>query len=128
MTVKISLRWGELSEQIKQPALNLVSLLISETESPAKKQARTDALTALKSRFSLSGGTQGTMITLSSDRDHGIDAIKLVLPQVRSAKFSSDAFERFKKQLLTQLESGAREPQTLINNQAIPYKNKAFAV
>ncbi len=128
VTVKISLRWGELGEQIKQPALNLVPLLISEAESPAQKQARTDALTALKSRFSLSGGTQGTMITISSDRDHVIDAIKLVLPQVRSAKLSSDAFERFKKQLQTQLESGAREPQTLINNQAIPYKNKAFGV
>lgn len=128
VTVKISLRWGELSEQIKQPAVNLVGLLISEAESPAKKQARTDALTALKSRFSLSGGTQGTMITISSDRDHVIDAIKLVLPQVRSAKLSSDAFERFKKQLLSQLEASSREPQTLINNQAIPYKNKAFGV
>lgn len=128
VTVKISLRWGELAEQIKQPAVNLVAPLISEAESPAQKQARTDALTALKSRFSLAGGTQGTMITVSSDRDNVIDAIKLVLPQVRSAKLSGDAFERVKKQLLTQMESGAREPQTLINNQAIPYKNKAFGV
>lgn len=126
VTVKIRLRWGELSEQIKQPALNLVPLLISEAESPAQKQARTDALTALKTRFSIAGGTQGATISINSDRDHVIDAIKLVLPQVRAAKLSSDAFERFKKQLLTQLESSAREPQTLINNQAIPYKNKAF--
>ena len=128
MTVKIGLRWGELGEQMRQPALAMVAPLISEAESPAQKQARADALTALKSRFNIFGGAQGATISISSDRDHIIDAIKLVLPQVRSTKLSGDAFERFKKQTLTRLVSNAREPQTLINNEAIPYKNKAFGL
>ena len=124
---KINLRWGELTEQLKQPALSLVAPLIAEGSSPAQKQARTDALTALKSGFSVSGGTQGATLTIISDRDHLLDAIKLILPQVRAAKLSPDAFDRLKKQRLTSLEAGAREPQTVINNLAIPYKNKAFA-
>ena len=128
VTVKINLRWGELTEQLKQPALGLVAPMISEGESPAKKQARTDALTQLRTRFSLSGGMQSATLTINSDRDHILDAIKLLLPQVRSAKLSKDAFERFKKQLLTQIEASAREPQTVINNLAIPYKNKAFGL
>ncbi len=128
LTVKINLRWGELTEQLKQPALNLVTPMISEGESPAKKQARSDALTQLKTRFSLSGGMQSATLTINSDRDHILDAIKLLLPQVRSAKLSRDAFDRLKKQLLSQIESVAREPQTVINNLAIPYKNTAFGL
>ncbi|MEO7252951.1 MAG: insulinase family protein [Casimicrobium sp.] len=128
VTVKINLRWGELRAQLKQPALNFVAPMISEGESPEKKQARTDAMTQLRTRFSLSGGMQSATLTINSDRDHILDAIKLLLPQVRSAKLSPDAFARFKKRLLTQIESGAREPQTVINNLAIPYKNKAFGL
>ncbi|HNY46731.1 MAG TPA: insulinase family protein, partial [Casimicrobium sp.] len=57
-----------------------------------------------------------------------IEAVKLILPQVRAATLDADAFERIKKQRITSLEANAREPQTLINNLAIPYKNKAFGV
>lgn len=128
VTVKINLRWGELREQLKQPALNFVAPMISEGESPEKKQARTDALTQLKTRFSLSGGMQSATLTINSDRDHILDAIKLLIPEVRAAKLSRAAFDRFKKQLLTQIESGAREPQTVINNLAVPYTNKAFGL
>lgn len=128
VTVKIAMQWGELRDQLAQPALNMVSTLINEGESQEKKQARTDALTQLKSRFSVSGGMQGATVTITSDREHVIAAVQRVLPELRAGKFDRAAFERVRKQALTGLESRQNEPQTVLNNQAIPYKNKAFGV
>lgn len=128
VTVTINLRWGELSEQIKQQALSMVGPLLWEGESTRAKQERQDALTKLKSRVSLSGGGQGASISIASDREHIIEALRLTLPKLRDAKFSATALERLKKQALTMLEARAREPQTVLNNVAIPYKNKAFGL
>ncbi len=128
VVLMIDMRWGELADQTKQPALGLASVLLSEGPSAKEKQARIDALTKLKSHASFSSGLQRGGITLHSDTEHIIEAVKLILPQVRAATLDADAFERIKKQRITSLEANAREPQTLINNLAIPYKNKAFGV
>ena len=128
VTVLVSLRWGELAEQIKQPALAMVAPLMWEGGSTQQKQARIDALTALKSRVNVSGGTQGATISIHSDRERVIAATKLALSLVRKPEFSVEAFERLKKQTLTSLEAGRREPQALLNNVAYAYKNKAFGV
>jgi zinc protease len=128
VTVVVSLRWGELAEQIKQPALSWVAPLMWEGASAQQKQARIDALTALKSRVNISGGTQGATISIQSDREHVLEAAKLALELVRNPIFTVEAFDRLKKQSLTSLEFGRREPQTLVNNLAYGYKNKAFGV
>jgi zinc protease len=85
-------------------------------------------LTALKSRVNISGGTQGATISIQSDREHVLEAAKLALELVRNPIFTVEAFDRLKKQSLTSLEFGRREPQTLVNNLAYGYKNKAFGV
>jgi zinc protease len=126
VSVVISLQWGELTEQIKQPGLSAVAPLLWEGASAAEKQSRIDALTALKSGVNINGGIQGARITINSDRENVIAAMKLVLPLLRNPSFDASAFERIKKQWLTALNAGTREPQTMLNNLAIPYKNKAF--
>ena len=130
VVVKIQLRWGERREQVAQPALGFVGQLLMEGESPEKKQARTDALTRLKSRYSVGGSpvSQGATISITSDREHVLDAIRLLLPEIRAGKMSADAFARIKKQITTGLASRANEPQTVLNNVALPYKNKAFGL
>jgi zinc protease len=128
VSVVIGLQWGELAEQLKQPALSMVASLLWEGASAAEKQARIDALTALKSRVSISGSSQGATVTINSDRDNVMAAMKLALPLLRNPSFDAGAFERLKKQWLTFYASSAREPQTVLNNLAIPYKNKAFGV
>ncbi|MBL8311385.1 MAG: insulinase family protein [Burkholderiales bacterium] len=126
--VQISLRWGELREQLAQPALGLVAALVNEGASRDALQARKDALTQLKSTFNVGGGAQGATITVVSDRAHVLAALQRVLPEVRAGTFDRDAFERIKKQRLTAIEARQNEPQTVLNRQAIPYKNKAFGV
>ncbi len=130
VTVKIHLRWGERREQVTQRALTFVGQLLLEAETPAKKQARTDALTKLKSRFTVSGSpvSQGATISISSDREHVLDALRLVLPDIRAGKMNADAFARIKAQVATAMRARANEPQSLLNDVAIPYKNKAFGL
>ncbi|MGL6113300.1 MAG: M16 family metallopeptidase, partial [Rubrivivax sp.] len=80
------------------------------------RQQVQDRLNALKTEMSIQGAPGQVSVSLSSRREHLADAIALAAELLRQPALPSDAFEEYRRQSLTRVESQRKEPGAVAAN------------
>jgi zinc protease len=96
----------------KQAAEFAAELLMRGTSKHDMQQLR-DALTAIKTEMGVRGGPTGVSVSLKSDREHLVAALKLAAEVLQSPTFPQKEFDEIKQSKLTGLEQARTDPQAI---------------
>lgn len=88
------------------------SLLMRGTTKHDMQQLQ-DALTAIKTQMQVRGDATSATVTLVSDREHLVPALKLAAEVLQQPTFPDKEFDELKRSQLTQLDSSKSEPQAI---------------
>lgn len=96
-----------------QNAAGFISSLLTRGSVGLTRQQLSDQLEAMKTQLSVSGGTTSATISVSTDRTHLPEALKLVRKVLREPTFPQAEFDEIKKGSLDSLEASRNEPQSV---------------
>lgn len=115
--LEIQVRGGtSLDPADQRGVVNLMTALIEEGAGDLDAQGFATARDALAARFGFNAGTDGIGISaqfLTENRDEAVDLLHLALTQPR---FDADAVERVRGQVLSNIQSNLRSPESIAAN------------
>ncbi len=107
----LTLRFGDEKSLFGQGAVaDAVARLLDKGSANMSRQQVQDRLDALKTEMSISGGAGHVSVRLSSRREFLPAAIALVGELLRQPALPADAFDEYRRQALTRIESMRKEP------------------
>ena len=107
----LTLRFGDEKSLFGQAATaDALARLLDKGSATMTRQQVQDRLDALKTDMSISGGAGQLSVRLSSRREHLPAAIALVGELLRQPTLPAEAFDEYKRQSLTRIESLRKEP------------------
>lgn len=110
----ISLDFGNpTSAREGRSSAGFIAPLLTRGSTGLTRQQLNDQLEALKTQLSVSGGSTGATIRLSTDRKNLPEALKLLRKVLREPVFPEADFEEIKKASVDGAEAGRNEPQAV---------------
>ncbi len=107
----LTLRFGDEKSLFGQDATaDAVARLLDKGSATMTRQQVQDRLDALKTQMSIGGGGGQVSVRLSSRREQLPAAIALVGELLRQPALPADAFDEYRRQALTRIESMRKEP------------------
>lgn len=112
--VQLSLDFGNpQTARDGSDAADFIAPLLLRGSAGLSRQQLRDQLEAMKTQLDISGDAIGATVTLSTDRTHLPQALKLVQTVLRQPSFAQAEFDELKKSSLDNLESGRNDPQSV---------------
>lgn len=121
----LNLQFGDeqsLANQGELPAL--VAAMLDEGTAKLGRQQIRDRLDQLQTELSISSGTGGVSLGLSSKREHLPAAIALIGELLREASFPDAVLEEQRSQALTAVEQQRKEPEAVVANAIARHANR----
>ncbi|BDP42445.1 peptidase M16 [Deinococcus aetherius] len=94
-----------------QDAADFIAPLLTRGSTGLTRQQLADRLEAIRTQLSVTGGTTGATVRVSTDRKNLPEALALVRKVLREPTFPEADFEEIRKSSLDGLESGRSDPQ-----------------
>ncbi|MFG6449399.1 M16 family metallopeptidase [Roseateles sp. BYS180W] len=128
VVLKLDLRWGERDATFARAGTDVVAQLLSEGSASLDKQALQDTMLKLRANLSVASEDQGATLTLTTEKDTLIPALKIAAELMQQPRLPQDALERVRKSVLASLQ-GARQDLGALRREAVrEHYNKAYGV
>ena len=113
----LTLRFGDEKSLFGQSmAGDALARLIDKGSATLSRQQVQDRLDALKTTMSIGGSPGQVNVSLSSRREHLAEAIALAGELLRQPALPADAFDEYRRQMLTRIEAQRKEPAAVAGN------------
>jgi zinc protease len=110
----LSLDFGNPDTAAKsEDAASFIAPLLTRGSTGLTRQQLNDQLEAMKTQLSVSGGTTGATVRVSTDRTHLEGALALVKKVLRGPVFPEADFQELQKGSLDSLEASRSDPQSV---------------
>jgi zinc protease len=107
----LSLRFGDEKTLFGQAAAaDAAARLLDKGTATLSRQQVQDRLDALKTTLSVQAAPGVVSVGLSTRREHLADAVALVAELLRRPSFPAEAFDEYKRQVVTRVEAARKEP------------------
>ena len=113
----LTLRFGDEKSLFGQSMVgDALARLIDKGSATLSRQQVQDRLDALKTTMSIGGSPSQVNVSLSSRREHLAEAIALAGELLRQPALPADAFDEYRRQMLTRIEAQRKEPAAVAGN------------
>jgi zinc protease len=114
VTATLTIHFGnEEALMNRSEAADLAAALLMRGTTQHDMQQLRDALTAIKTQMSVSGGPTEANVMIQTDREHLAAALRLAAEVLEQPTFPEKEFEEVKRSTLADMEEGGSDPQAI---------------
>lgn len=117
VTASLTLRFGSLDQlKGKSTISSFTGSMLDEGTVHKNRQQLREAFDTLKARVNVGGSGQDVDASITTDREHFPEVLRLLGEILREPSFPEKEFEKQKRQRLSSIERSKSEPDALANN------------